>query len=49
MIWETIGGETTKMLFKHLAIRGRLIIIGGIVGYLNHGFPIVQFQNVPVI
>ena len=50
MIWETIGGSITKMFEKHLANKGRLVIVGGISGYQDdHGFPIVQFENLPVI
>ena len=49
VIWETIGGQTTKMLEKHLAHKGRLIVVGGTSGYQSEGFPTVQFNNISVI
>ncbi|OTF72346.1 hypothetical protein BLA29_014417, partial [Euroglyphus maynei] len=33
VVWETIGGEIFKTLFKHLAIKGRMILIGSISNY----------------
>ncbi|CAG2109564.1 unnamed protein product [Medioppia subpectinata] len=45
VIWETIGGEVFKTLFKHLAPKGRLIIVGGISGYKGDGFPDVQIPH----
>ncbi|KAF8792484.1 Prostaglandin reductase 3 like protein [Argiope bruennichi] len=33
VIWETIGGKVFTECLKHLAIRGRLLIVGGISGY----------------
>lgn len=38
VIWETIGGKVFEMLFNHLAIRGRMVIIGSIATYKEHGF-----------
>ncbi|RWS08363.1 zinc-binding alcohol dehydrogenase domain-containing protein 2-like protein [Dinothrombium tinctorium] len=35
VIWETIGGPTAEMFFKHLAIRGRIIILGSIGDYFS--------------
>ncbi|RWS17063.1 uncharacterized protein B4U79_01281, partial [Dinothrombium tinctorium] len=39
VVWETIGGTTAEMLFKHLATRGRMIIVGGISGSKHDGMP----------
>ncbi|CAL1262450.1 unnamed protein product [Larinioides sclopetarius] len=33
VIWETIGGKVFTDCLKNLAIRGRLVIVGGISGY----------------
>lgn len=49
VIWETVGGETTMMLFQHLAKRGHFIVIGGITGYQDAGFPKLEFNNISVI
>ena len=38
VIWETIGGEMFTSLFRTLAIRGRIVIIGSTQTYLNEGF-----------
>lgn len=47
VIWETIGGKVFETLFQHLANRGRLVIIGGISGYKESGFPDVQIPHLP--
>ena len=47
VIWETIGGKTMEQLFNHLAIKGRLIVIGGITGYKDKGWPGVSIDNLP--
>ena len=43
VIWETIGGRIFDLLLKHLAIKGRLVVVGSISGYLteslNHTLP----------
>jgi len=47
VIWETIGGETFEKLIDHLAIHGRMVIVGGITGYKTVGFPSIKIQNLP--
>lgn len=47
VIWNSIGGETTNILFNHLATRGRLVIVGGISGYMTEGMPNVIIDNLP--
>ncbi|XP_054153339.1 prostaglandin reductase-3-like [Oppia nitens] len=37
VIWESIGGEIFNTLVKHLKIKGRLIVIGSISGYISGG------------
>lgn len=37
VIWETVGGEMFKTLFKHLSNKGRLVVIGMIEGYKGEG------------
>ena len=44
VIWETIGGKTTETLLDHLAENGRMIVIGGITGYIGEGFPEAKFK-----
>lgn len=44
VIWETIGGKVTETLISHLATFGRMIIIGGITGYKNEGFPKIKID-----
>lgn len=44
VIWETIGGATCEMLIKHLAKFGRLVVIGGIEGYKDEGFPRIEIS-----
>ena len=39
VIWETIGGQVLETLVDHLAIKGRIVIVGGITGYKTVGFP----------
>ena len=38
MIWETIGEDVAQTLFKHLAPKGRLVIVGAITGYKDEDF-----------
>jgi len=38
VVWETIGGDTFKTLFKNLAIKGRIVIIGSTNTYQTDGF-----------
>lgn len=45
VIWETIGGSVFETLFKHLATKGRLVIVGGITGYKTVGFPEVSIPG----
>lgn len=45
VIWETVGGETFKILFNHLAKRGRLVIIGSITTYKSVGFSGEVIEN----
>lgn len=47
MIWETIGGKVFEMLLKHLAPKGRMVVIGGITGYKEVGFPQVALSDLP--
>lgn len=47
VVWETIGGQTFEMLFQQLAMKGRLVTLGGISGYLNDGFPDIRIDNLP--
>lgn len=37
MIWETIGGEVFATLFRHLAVKGRMVIIGSTTTYTGDG------------
>ncbi|RWS00348.1 quinone oxidoreductase-like protein, partial [Dinothrombium tinctorium] len=48
VIWETIGGSVAEMLFSHLADKGRMILIGGISGYKDEGFPPFNVPDLPV-
>ena len=43
VIWETIGGDTFRTLFNHLASKGRLVIIGSI-----HSYKEVGMKDVPI-
>ena len=45
VIWETIGGETFSMLFQHLAIKGRMIVIGSTTTYQGDGLFDVPISN----
>lgn len=45
VIWETIGGSVFETLFTHLAIGGRLVIVGGITGYKTVGFPQIMIPD----
>jgi hypothetical protein len=47
VMWDTIGGETTIILFNHLATMGRLVVVGGISGYATEGMPNVIIDNLP--
>jgi prostaglandin reductase 3 len=49
VIWETIGGKLFETLLKHIAVKGRLVIIGGTEGYKTIGFPDVSigFPDIP--
>ncbi|KAM7297100.1 prostaglandin reductase 3 [Ixodes scapularis] len=49
VVWETIGGKTFEVLLNHLSIRGRLVVVGAITGYLNsdNGFPDVDLPDLP--
>ena len=48
VIWETIGGEMfEKLLHNHLAIHGRMVIVGGITGYKSQGIPFVKTDRLP--
>jgi len=47
VIWETIGGQVYETLFKHLAPKGRMVIVGGITGYKTDGMPDVTISNLP--
>ncbi|CAG2174611.1 unnamed protein product [Oppiella nova] len=47
VVWETIGGQVYKTLFKHLAESGRLIIVGGITGYKTEGSNFITDPNIP--
>ncbi|CAG2164861.1 unnamed protein product [Oppiella nova] len=48
VIWETIGGQTFETLFKHLAVGGRLVIVGSISGYKyeNNDSPVVTIPDI---
>lgn len=35
VIWETVGGSVFELLFRHLAVKGRLVVVGAISGYLQ--------------
>ncbi|KAH7643699.1 quinone oxidoreductase-like protein [Dermatophagoides farinae] len=48
VVWETIGGDVFSTLFKHLAIKGRMVLIGSITTYSGdqgHGFVDVSIPN----
>lgn len=47
VIWETIGGETFTKLVDHLAVHGRIVVVGGITGYKESGFPKVNLSDLP--
>ena len=47
MIWETIGGKVLETLYKHMAKLGRLVVIGGISGYKDVGFPSASLPGFP--
>lgn len=38
MVWESIGGDVFDILFKNLAIKGRMVIIGAISKYADGSF-----------
>lgn len=37
VVWETVGGDVYEALFKHLANRGRFVIIGSTNSYKGDG------------
>lgn len=37
-----------EILFKHLAVGGRIVIVGAITGYKTIGFPDISIQNLPI-
>lgn len=43
IVWETIGGEIFQKLFRHLSIKGRLIIIGSISSYKE---PMIKSETI---
>ena len=45
MVWETIGGDTFKTLFKNLAVKGRVVIIGSTTTYQGEGFANVEINK----
>ena len=45
VIWETIGGETFKTLFKHLRAKGRVVIIGSITSYKEVGYKDIHIPD----
>lgn len=48
VVWESIGGEMFKTCLKHLAIRGRLIVIGYIRQYKDkEGYKPVDLSYLP--
>ena len=47
VIWETIGGAMFELLFAHLAMGGRIVIVGAISGYKSIGFPEITIPNLP--
>jgi NADPH-dependent curcumin reductase CurA len=40
-------GQVFDTLFKHLAVKGRLIIVGGIAGYKTVWMPEVSLNTAP--
>lgn len=49
VVWETVGGKTFEILFKHLSRRGRLVVIGAITGYVGDtGIPDVDLTGLPM-
>lgn len=48
VVWETVGGAVFETLFNHLALGGRLVIVGAISGYKTVGFPQIQTDNLAV-
>jgi len=50
VIWETIGGEVFETCTKHLAVKGRLIVVGGISGYKEdkeEALPKLELSRLP--
>lgn len=50
MVWETIGGKVFEDCLKNLAVKGRLVIIGGISGYKSEtkeALPRVNLSYLP--
>nr|XP_042896456.1 prostaglandin reductase-3 isoform X3 [Parasteatoda tepidariorum]XP_042896457.1 prostaglandin reductase-3 isoform X4 [Parasteatoda tepidariorum] len=48
VIWETIGGETFDLLFKNLAPKGRLVIVGATSKYVDQSLKQEVDQNMPI-
>ncbi|KAH9393627.1 Prostaglandin reductase 3 [Tyrophagus putrescentiae] len=38
VVWETMGGDTFKVLLKNLSVKGRVVIIGSTTTYQGEGF-----------
>ncbi|CAG2109398.1 unnamed protein product [Medioppia subpectinata] len=47
VIWETIGGQVFETLFKHLALKGRLVLIGGTASYKSETNDVNNTLNIP--
>ncbi|GBM98121.1 Prostaglandin reductase 3 [Araneus ventricosus] len=51
VVWETIGGQVFDDCLKHLSIRGRLVVVGGITGYKTEekeGFVKRDLSSLPI-
>ncbi|KAF8792486.1 prostaglandin reductase 3-like [Argiope bruennichi] len=49
VIWETIGGKVFEDCFKNLALRGRLLVIGGISAYKDEDRESVQKRDLSAL
>ncbi|XP_054707112.1 prostaglandin reductase-3-like [Uloborus diversus] len=47
VIWEAVGGKLFPVLQKHLAIKGRLVIIGAVSQYLKENMELVMNNDLP--
>ncbi|CAM6031342.1 unnamed protein product, partial [Sphagnum compactum] len=45
VIWETIGGSVFETLFKHLATKGRIVIVGSISSYKSETKSLVSIAD----